>query len=103
MTYLHRIFCISLLPLAFAACTASNPETLRIQTLTSDQSSYCTFKGTVYSEAPYYGVFTGTTQDKLIELGKESSLRLGATHFLPTLPVQKGNKMVMEGKAYVCP
>lgn len=103
---MKQIFSFSLLgfsALALMACAASNPEILRVQTITPEQVSMCTFKGDVYSEAPYYGVFTGTTQDKLIELGKESTIRLGATHFLPTLPVQKGGKMVMQGKAYVCP
>jgi len=103
---MKQFFSLSLIgfsSLALMACTATNPQTLNIQTITPEQAAMCTFKGKVYSEAPYYGVFTGTTQEKLIDLGKESTIRLGATHLLPVLPVQKGNKMVMEGKAYVCP
>lgn len=88
--------------LMLISCAATNPEVLDVKIITPEQAANCTFKGNVSSEAPYYGVFTGTTQDKLIDLAKESTLRLGATHLLPTLPVRRSSKMVMEGRAYIC-
>lgn len=63
----------------------------------------CKEKGNVYSEAPYFGVFTETTRDKLIELAKESALRLGANAIVIGQPVEKGNKYTLNGKAYSCP
>ncbi|MCB1828574.1 MAG: hypothetical protein KDH94_09095, partial [Coxiellaceae bacterium] len=63
----------------------------------------CIEKGNVYSEAPYYGVFTDTTTEKLENLAKESAFRLGASYVVLDKPVEKGRTITMQGKAYTCP
>jgi hypothetical protein len=88
-----------------SACTTDNGTEV-VNVVPAGLEQPCKEKGNVYSEAPYFGVFgvfTETTRDKLIDLAKESALRLGANAIVIGEPVEKDGKYTLTGKAYSCP
>ena len=88
---------------ALTGCVSTNDEAWRgVSVVPAGLAQSCTLKGNVYSEAPYFGVFTGTTEEKLVKLAKESALRLGGNALVVGQPVEKGNKFTLEGQAYHC-
>jgi len=89
--------------LFLSACVGTLDEKAKtIRIITPEQASMCVLKGSVYSEAPYYGVFTEVTKDKLIELAKNSAARLDANAVALENPVKSGSKYTMKGNAYGC-
>ena len=88
--------------LFLSACTTDNGVEV-VNVIPAGLEHPCTVKGNVYSEAPYFGVFTETTRDKLIDLAKESALRLGANAVVIGEPVEKDGKYTLTGQAYSCP
>lgn len=92
-----------LLCVALAACTTTDPIAERaVDVIPAGLAQHCEPKGNVSSEAPYYGVFTKTTQEKLVSLAKESALRLGANALVLGEPVESDHKYTMTGQAYHC-
>lgn len=89
--------------LSLSACVGTLDEKAKsIRVITNEQASMCVLKGSVYSEAPYYGVFTAVTKDKLIELAKNSAARLEANAVVLDNPVRTDSKYTMKGNAYGC-
>lgn len=89
--------------LLLSACVGTlddKAKTIRI--ISNEQASMCVHKGSVYSEAPYYGVFTEVTKDKLIELAKNSAARLDANSVVLDNPMRDGGKYTMKGNAFGC-
>lgn len=89
---------------ALSGCVSGpSPESMRVKLLAPAQAGMCRDVGNVQSRSVYYGVFTDTTKNKLIELAKESANRLGATHVVLQDPILGDNEIVQNGKAYICP
>lgn len=97
------LLALSMTALALGGCVSTNDEAWRtVSVVPAGLAQSCMLKGNVYSEAPYFGVFTGTTEEKLVKLAKESALRLGGNALVLGQPVEKGNKYTLEGQAYHC-
>jgi hypothetical protein len=99
-----KFFSYSLaLTLLLSACTTVDEDKVAsVSIIPAGLSQHCILKGNVYSEAPYYGVFTETTEDKLVDLAKESAARLGANALVPDKPQKADSKYILTGKAYSC-
>lgn len=88
---------------SLAACTHTSvglPEEVTV--VPANIAQHCIPKGNVYSEAPFFGVFAGTTEEKLLDLAKESAGRLGANALVLDEPTQQEKKYTLTGKAYSC-
>lgn len=99
-----RVFYYSAaLCLLLSACTTVDDDKARfVNVITAGLAQHCTAKGSVSSEAPYFGVFTDSTRDKLVELAKESAVRLEANALVLDQAVEQDRKYTLSGKAYSC-
>ncbi|MDD3020732.1 MAG: hypothetical protein PHX61_07100 [Alphaproteobacteria bacterium] len=105
---MNRILAVGILafsPLLLTACASTQDDKRvgQVKLIPIEVTGQCNFKGNVSSEAPYFGVFTQTTENKLITLAKESAVRLGAGYLVLDEPVEVGYKYTLQGKAYSCP
>ncbi len=105
---MKHIFTLSVLlicPFLLSACVGApgDSRAAQIKLIPIEQTGKCQFVGNVFSEAPYYGIFTKIIEDKLITLAKESAVRLGAGYLVLDEPVEINHKYTLQGKAYSCP
>ncbi|MFA7275235.1 MAG: DUF4156 domain-containing protein [Pseudobdellovibrionaceae bacterium] len=101
---MKNLFSLAILSSLLCSCTTSDDGKTKLVTVAPVEFvQRCSLKGNIYSESPYFGIFTETTQDKLEELAKESALRLGANTVVLNHPQEKDGKYTLEGKAYLCP